>query len=55
MQIVDAGGGAGRSSSSVIAERGVVKCLVATVVHLGPQVVACRTQTPQLLFGTLGR
>lgn len=35
MQIVDAGGGAGRSSSSVIAERGVVKCPVATVVHQG--------------------
>ena len=50
MQIVDAGGGEGRSPSSVIAERGVVKCPVATVVHRCPQVVASRTQTTELLF-----
>jgi hypothetical protein len=49
-QIVDAGGGEGRSARSVIAERGVVKCPVAASVHLGPQAVASRTQTTELLF-----
>lgn len=50
MQIVDAGGGDGRSPRSVMAERGVVQRSVATAVHHRPQVVACRTQTAELLF-----
>ena len=50
MQIVDAGGGKGRSPRSVVAERGVVKCPVATAVQHGPQVVASCIQTAELLF-----
>ena len=40
----------GGSPRTVVAEGGDVKLPVPASIHPGPQVVACRTQTAELLF-----
>lgn len=52
---IDTGGGRRVTPTTEVLMIGVVKRTVASLLHLGPTVVASGAQTPKLLFDTLGR